>query len=135
MGILDGKLGGLEKVVTAFGATVYLRRFSNVYSPATRKNTQTDVSGSPHETKAVWGGYLQGSARYDLDGRGVGKPGDRELILNDNGLPFEPQPGDYVEFPDRNTPSNPRIRYTVLNVDPLPTGDEIPFWQIQVRAG
>ena len=134
MGLLDGKLGGVAAVIKMMGATVYLRRFrEGEYDPDTRKKESLETFGSPHETEAVWSGYLAGSTRFDLGADGVVQPGDRQLMLVDNGLPFDPEGGDVIEFPNRRDPSKPRTRYRVMNADPIPSGDDIPFWQLQVR--
>ena len=133
MGLLDGKLDGVAALIDLFGGTVVLRRIKEgEYNPDTQKKDKLEPFGSPHTTKGVWAGYLAGIASFDLGTDGVVKPGDRRAYIKAKGLPFDPEAGDILEFPNSDT-TKPNIQYRIENADPIGTGVQILVWDVHVR--
>ena len=126
MSLLDGVLtDALAAVFPLAEATVTLRRFTSVYSTATSSNVLTDVSGlSPHATTMVW--WAAGSGDM-LGPDGIVRPGDRIGLLKDDGLPFDPEKGDVIEFSSQ--------QWRVMFVRPYSTGNSTLMWELVLRIG
>lgn len=106
-----GKQGTIEYVATGG------------YSPSTGKAAQST-------TKAITAGALSSYREHEIDGTTV-KRGDLKWKVPAKDLP-RPHANDVVDFGE-TTPSGIRIRYTILAVDAVHSGDQPALYTLQLR--
>lgn len=129
MGLLDGKLGGALGLIGSFGGAVTLRWFEEgEYDTSTGRNDVQETQGSPVSTKAIREA-VQSIAAKDLVGLEVHPGDERWTVQNISSFPRAPEAGMTAEVA---VGGGKVLSLTVIDVNPVFTGDEVGLYQLLV---